>query len=113
MVNNQKKDYEIRYDYTYEGDKDYWAPYIIKQIAKDREIDCGLYCEHYSICDFFVHTLKSACMMGSFQSQGLPFEKNGSGLVYDKDYRIPGLGSYYGDKSTYNVYIVYKSKFNY
>ena len=106
----------MRYDYTYEGDKDYWAPYIIKQIAKDKEVDCGLYCEQYNICDFFVHTRDSACMMGSFQNQGLPFEKNGSDLIYTNedygDYRIPGLTSTYRNKYSYNIYVVYKSKFS-
>ena len=112
MVNNVKKEYIVRYDYIYDdhGDEEYWAPFIVKKIAKNEEVDCGLYCEQYNICDFFIHTRESACMMGSFQNLGLPFEKNGSSLVYDHNYRIPGLTTY--NSRSYYIYAVSKSKFN-
>ena len=110
MINNEKENYARRYDFTSVTNKystnegKQWVPYIVKKIAEDKEIDCGMYCEEHKICDFFLHDDgDSACYMGSFRNQ--TFNKNGTDLVDIDSYsRVPGLGS------KYNIYSVYKSK---
>lgn len=110
MINNEKESYTGRYDFTSVTNKystnegKQWVPYIVKKIAEDKEIDCGMYCEEHKICDFFVHDEDSACYMGTFRNQ--TFNKNGTDLV---DFSTYG-SSIKGLSSPYNIYSVWKSK---
>ena len=107
VVDNDKKEYSGRYDYYfdilkyYEDDERFWVDFVVKKIAANEETDCGLYCEEYNICDFFVHSGSSPCYLGTFRNRNLTFDKNGYDLVGSRT----GLGR------SYNIYPVYKSKF--
>ena len=80
--------------------RSYWAPYIVKKVTTtigddDEALDCGLYCEEFNNCDFFVHS-DSDCYMGTFRV----LEKIGSDLV-----------SSWGSRYFGPMFLVYKSKF--
>ena len=66
------------------------------RFTEDDELDCGLYCEAHSICDFFVHDGRGPCYLGTFQS----LKRNGSYLETETD----------GGKYGRGFYIVYKSE---
>ena len=59
--------YPERYDHILAN---VWLPFISKTIRDIPNIDCGLYCEEYSWCDFFVHNYHSRsqpCYLGTFR----------------------------------------------
>ena len=103
--------YESRYDdvfqfsWRYSGDtaETYWTSYIVERFPSDDrrrlfgddELDCGLHCEEYSICDFFVHEHHRPCYLGTFQK----LEKNGT-----------YLSSISGKDRYRTFYLVYKSE---
>ena len=98
LMGNDKGSYADRYDHIMANG---WSPFILKTI-KDKDgtldIDCGLYCEEYRLCDFFVHsptTYKRSCFLGTFRQ------------------RIGNYSDYVGESpSKANTYFVDKSKSN-
>ena len=86
-----------QFSYRYSGDtaKTHWTSYIVKKFPRNDEFDCGLHCEEYSICDFFVHEHREPCYLGTFQK----LEKNGT-----------YLSSISGKDHYRTFYFVYKSE---
>ena len=95
-----RADYRKRYESIDSPSRSYWAPYIVKKVTTtigddDEALDCGLYCEEFNNCDFFVHS-DSDCYMGTFRV----LEKIGTDLV-----------SSWGSRYFGPMFLVYKSKF--
>ena len=76
LIGNDKGSYADRYDHIMANG---WSPFILKMIKvkdKDKNIDCGLYCEEYRLCDFFVHSptapgtpYRRSCFLGTFRQR--------------------------------------------
>ena len=59
--------YEERYKSHLESSSSQWVQYITKEVPGDvTRIDCGLYCEEYEPCDFFLQN--DNCYLGTFQT---------------------------------------------
>ena len=94
-----RANYRKRYDSVDCPYREKWAPYIVKKVTTsigddDKALDCGLHCEEFNICDFFVHS-DSYCYMGTFRV----LEKIGTDLV-----------SSWGSRYFGSMFLVYKSK---
>ena len=67
MASAQQTAYEERYkDHIDASSSRDWIQYISKKVLGTKEdIDCGLYCEEFDECDFFIQY--SNCYLGTFQ----------------------------------------------
>ena len=81
MSNTKKVSYEKRYE-SMSDSKEVWnddtlSKCIVKKIGrvsydyedKRPELDCGLLCEEFGNCDFFIHGHRKTCFLGSLQEE--------------------------------------------
>ena len=100
LMGNEKGSYADRYDHIMANG---WSPFILKTI-KDKDgtldIDCGLYCEEYRLCDFFVHsptTYKRSCFLGTFRQRIANYNDTDRRIRSSKD------NTFFVDKSKSNI----------
>ena len=63
-----------------------WKNWIVKTIDAN-PIECGLYCEEYPNCDFYVDFTHN-CFIGSFRENSSNGEENGQGHQSQKVYGV-------------------------
>ena len=84
-MEGSKSTYEERYKTHIETSSTTFAQYLMKEVPGDEShIDCGLYCEEFDSCDFFIQD--DNCYLGTFATnltdQAVVLEERIRGQIY-------------------------------
>ena len=85
QLEGSKSTYEERYKTHIETSSTTFAQYLMKEVPGDEShIDCGLYCEEFDSCDFFIQD--DNCYLGTFATnltdQAVVLEERIRGQIY-------------------------------